>query len=337
MAKPYVREEIKAGATIVVSVVVLALAILLVGRGGFESTPKRYRIEFGGVGGLEEGAQVRFGGVKVGRVLRITPPGVDSPRVQVVIGVRKDVVVRAGTEATISTLGLVGEHYIELTNPKPGPGEIAPNGLIAAKDQASMGELLQSVRDVGEAAKTLLASVQTVLDGPVNEVIARTSQAVSTGDRVLKGLDQALSVENRGNLGKALATINAILEENRGPVRAAVADLGALTRRLEAVLAEGGTLIRKLDAAVDEKGGDLRGTLMVMKADLERAKEVLDSLDRAITNFDRAVTGNLETIEETLGNLRRTTQNARELTQTLKERPWQVLFPEPQKERDGVR
>ncbi len=337
MAKPYLREEIKAGATILVSVVVLAAAILLVGRGGFETTPKRYRIEFGGVGGLEEGAQVRFGGVKVGRVLRITPPGKDSPRVQVLVGVRKDVVVRAGTQATISTLGLVGEHYIELTNPKPGPEEIAPGGLIAAKDQASMAELVQNVRDVGEAAKTLLAQVQAVVDGPVNEVLARTSQAVTTGDRVLKGLDQALSQENRDNLRRALANLNGILEENRGPVRAAVADLGKLIPRVDAVLADGGALIRKLDASVDEKGGDLRGNLMVLKTDLERAREVLDNLDRAITNFDRAVTGNLETIEETLGNLRRTTQNARELTQALKERPWQILFPEPMRERDGVR
>lgn len=337
MAASYRHEEIKAGITILVSVAILALGILLVGRGGFETTPKHYRIEFGSVGGLEEGAQVRFGGVKVGRVLRITPPGKESPRVRVLIGVRKEVVVRAGTEATISTLGLVGEHYIELANPKPGPGEIPQDGLLAAKDQASMAEVVQSVRDVGEAAKTLLARVQGAVDGPVTDLITRTSNAVGTGDRVFKGLDQALSEENRGNLRKALANLNGILEENRGPVRDAVADLGKLIPRVDAVLADGGALVRKLDAAVDEKGGDLRGTLLAMKTDLERAKEVLDSLDRAITTFDRAVTGNLETIEETLGNLRRASQNARELTQTLKERPWQVLFPEPLKERDGTR
>ena len=336
MAKPYLREEIRAGATILVSVVVLAAAIFLVGRGGFEATPKRFRIEFGGVGGLEEGAQVRFGGVKVGRVLRITPPGKDSPRVQVLIALRKDVVVRVGTEATISTLGLVGEHYIELTNPKPGPEELPAGGLIAAKDQASVAELLQGVRDVGEAAKLLLVRIQTVVDGPVNEVIGRTAHAVNTGDRVLQGLDQALSEENRGNLRKALANLNGILEENRGPVRATVAELGKLIPRVDAVLADGGALVRKLDASVDERGGDLRGNLVAMKADLARAREVLDNLDRAISNFDRAVTGNLETIEETLGNLRRTTQNARELTQTLKERPWQMLFPERLKDRDGA-
>lgn len=337
MAKPYLREEIKAGATILVSVVVLGAAILLVGRGGLETAPKHYRIEFAGVGGLEEGAQVRYGGVKVGRVLRITPPGKDSPRVQVLVGLRKDVVVRAGTEATISTLGLVGEHYIELATPKPGPEEIPPGGLIAAKDQASMAQLLQSMQDVGDAAKILLGRVQAVVDGPVNDVIARTAQAVTAGDRVLKGLDQALNEENRANLRKALVNLNGILEENRGPVRAVVADLGKLIPRVDTVLAHGGTLIQKMDAAVDEKGGDLRGNLVTMKADLERARQVLDNLDRAITNFDRAVTGNLETIEETLGNLRRTTENARELTQSLKERPWQVLFPEALKDRDGVR
>ncbi len=336
MATSYRTEEIKAGATILVSVVVLAAAILLVAGGVFERAPKRYRIEFSGVGGLEEGAQVRFGGVKVGRVLRITPPGEASPRVQVLIGVRRDVTVRAGTEATISTLGLVGEHYIELTNPKPGPQEIPPGGLIAAKEQASMAEVLQSVRDVGDAARTLMAHAQSVVDGPVNDVIARTSHAVATGDRVLASLDQTLNPETRANLRKAAANLNGILEDNRAPLRQAVADLGKLIPRVDAVLADGGALIRKVDASVDEKGGDLRGNLVALKVDLVRAKEVLDSMDRAIGNFDRVVTGNLETIEETLGNLRRASQNARELTQSLKERPWQVLFPTAQKERDDT-
>jgi phospholipid/cholesterol/gamma-HCH transport system substrate-binding protein len=337
MAKPYVREEIKAGITILVSVAVLALGILLVGRGGFETTPKQYRIEFGGVGGLEEGAQVRFGGVKVGRVLRITPPGKDSPRVQVLIGVRKEVVVRAGTEATISTLGLVGEHYIELANPKPGAGEVPQGGLIAARDQTSMAEVLQSVRDVGEAAKGFLTRVQAVMDGPVSDLIQRTAGTVDTGDRVLRGAEQVLSAENREAVRKALGNVSGILEENRAPIRAAVADLGALIKRTDAMMADGGELLHKLDSAVDEKGGDLKGLLVVMKSDLERAKEVLDSLDRAITNFDRAVTGNMDNIEATLDNLRRASQNARELTQDLKERPWQVLFPQPLKERDDVR
>jgi phospholipid/cholesterol/gamma-HCH transport system substrate-binding protein len=337
MAASYRREEIKAGVTILVSVVILALGILLVGRGGFETTPKRYRIEFGGVGGLEEGAQVRFGGVKVGRVLRITPPGKDSPLVQVLIGVRKDVVVRAGTEATISTLGLVGEHYIELTNPKPAPGEIPQDGLIAAKDQTSMAEVLRSVRDVGEAAKTFLARAQAVVDGPMSDVIRRTASAVDTGDRALKGAEQVLSAENREAVRKALANVSGILEENRAPIRTAVADLEALIKRTDGVMADGGGLLRKLDGAVDEKGGDLKGMLVVMKADLERARVVLDNLDRAVTNFDHAITGNLDNVEATLYNLRRASQNARELTQDLKERPWQVLFPQPLKERDGVR
>ncbi len=337
MTKGYRSEEIKAGAVILASLLTLAATTILVSRGGFQSTPKEYRIEFGAVGGLEEGAQVRFGGVKVGRVLRIMPPGKDSAKVQVTIGVRKEVVLRAGTEATIATLGLVGEHYIELSNPKPGPGEIPPGGLIAARDQPSLAELVQSAREIGEATKTLLARVQAVVDGPINEVFQRTSQAIGTGQQVLSGLNETVSGENRENIRKSLASVAAILEENRAPLRAAVADLGGLIRRVDAVTADGGVLIQKLNEAVEEKGGDLKGNLAAMKTDLERAKEVLDNMDRAITNFDRAVTGNLEAVEETLANLRRASQNARELTQTLKERPWQVLFPEAMKDRDGAR
>jgi len=369
MAQTYRYDEIKAGAVILGSLLLLAAVILLIGRGGFETTPKRYRIEFSGVAGLEEGGQVRLGGVRVGRVIRIAAPGKDSPRAQVLVGLRKDVVLRAGTEAVISTLGLVGEHFIDLSNPKPGPEAIPEGAVILGKDQASMGELMQVAREAGESAKTLLTRVRDVVDGPLNDLLQRTGQMMNAGDRVLKALDQTLSAENRESLRTALgnanailaenrdsvrtalANANAILAENREPLRASVADLevvikkldgvtaegGALIRRLDATVADGGTLIRKLDEAVDEKGGDLKGTLKVMKLDLERAKEVLDNLDRAVTSFDRAVTGNLETIEETLTNLRRATQNAKELTQTLKDRPWQIIFPESMKDRDVAR
>lgn len=351
MAQIYRREEIKAGAVILGSVLVLAALILLITRGGFQTTPKKYRVEFSGVAGLEEGGQVRLGGVRVGRVIRITPPGKDSPRAQVLIGLRKDVVLRAGTEAVISTLGLVGEYFIDLSNPKPGPEEIPQDAVIVGRDQASMGELMQVAREAGESAKILLARVRTVVDGPLNDLLLRTGQLMNAGDRVLTALDQTLSAENRESLRSALANANAILAENRAPLRASVAELevvikkldgvtaegGALIRRLDATVADGGTLIRKLDEAVDEKGGDLKGTLKIMKLDLERAKEVLDNLDRAVTSFDRAITGNLETIEETLSNLRRATQNAKELTQTLKDRPWQIIFPESMKDRDVAR
>jgi phospholipid/cholesterol/gamma-HCH transport system substrate-binding protein len=322
-AQKYGREEIKAGAVVLGSLGVLVALIVLVSRGGFQSTPVEYRIEFASVGGLEEGAQVRLGGVKVGRVLRVVPPGQASPRVQVTVGLRKDVVLRAGTEASLTTLGLVGEHYIELSNPKPGPGEIPPGGLIAAREQPSLSELVVGAREMGEAAKAMLARIQEVVDGPVRDFVQRASRAMDSGDRALRGLEQTLSLENREHLRKSLAAVSAVLEENRAPLRTAVADLG--------------TLVQKMDEAVDPKGGDLKGTLTIMKADLERTREVLDNMDRAITNFDRAVTGNLEAFEETLANLRRASQNARELTQSLKERPWQALFPAPLKDRDGAR
>jgi len=58
MAQTYGREEIKAGTVVLGSLAVLVVLIVLVSRGGFQSTPLEYRIEFASVGGLEEGAQV---------------------------------------------------------------------------------------------------------------------------------------------------------------------------------------------------------------------------------------------------------------------------------------
>jgi ABC-type transporter Mla subunit MlaD len=351
MAESYRGDEIKAGATILVSLLVLVGIIVVVSRGDFRATAAQYRIEFRAVGALEEGAQVRLGGVRVGRVLRIVPPVQETPRVQVFIGLRKGIVLREGTEATVATLGLLGDNYIELSNPRPGPREIPPGSLIASRGQATMGELFQNAQELAETAKGLIARVQAFVDGPLDEAVRRTSQAMGTGDRVLRGVEETLTPATRENLRKAVAEAAAILEENRVPLREAVADMRALIRRVDALAAEGSglirrvdsaaaageTLLRKLDEAVDEKGGDLKGTIAAMKTDLELAKNVLEELDRILKVVDRALAMNPRAVEEILSNLRDAARNARELTQKLKERPWLVIFPESSRDRDGAR
>jgi phospholipid/cholesterol/gamma-HCH transport system substrate-binding protein len=71
------------------------------------------------VSGLEEGANVEYKGVKAGKVLKMRLSPERSDLVRVDIGVRKDIPVRAGTQASLEMLGLTGLVRLQLaTDPQ---------------------------------------------------------------------------------------------------------------------------------------------------------------------------------------------------------------------------
>lgn len=78
------------------------------------------------VSGLEQGAQVMYRGVRVGKVedLRL-PPGGDS-YIRVDIRIRNDVPVRDSTKAELSRTSLAGIVNLNINAPKDGDTESAP-------------------------------------------------------------------------------------------------------------------------------------------------------------------------------------------------------------------
>ena len=68
------KEEVKAGTIVVVSLVILSAFIILIGGGRLFDDYDKYQVHVMNAGGLEVGAQVRLGGVRIGRILSIKPP-----------------------------------------------------------------------------------------------------------------------------------------------------------------------------------------------------------------------------------------------------------------------
>jgi phospholipid/cholesterol/gamma-HCH transport system substrate-binding protein len=72
-----VKEEIKAGIIIVASLVILSIFVILIGGSQFMNKYDKYYVRVLNAAGLETGAQVKLGGVRVGRVLSVREP--DGP------------------------------------------------------------------------------------------------------------------------------------------------------------------------------------------------------------------------------------------------------------------
>ena len=105
------------GAFLVLTFAILILAVFLIGRdqARFEST-YRVRAQFQNVSGLDEGADVRVGGLRKGTVRRIELPKQPDGKVTVLMDLQKETrnVLKQDSVAEIKSEGLLGNKYVEL-------------------------------------------------------------------------------------------------------------------------------------------------------------------------------------------------------------------------------
>ncbi len=122
----YWREsEWKLGLFIACGIVLFSVLIFTISNLEFFNKGHEIRALFKFANGVEEGAPVRLAGVKVGEVEKVKiiyDYKDESPIVEVDLNIRKDVRIRQDASVLVSTLGLLGEKYVEIlpgTKEKP--------------------------------------------------------------------------------------------------------------------------------------------------------------------------------------------------------------------------
>src|ERR687897_66059 len=158
--------EIRASYVIVGSVVMALLAglaafSLWLGDAGGDRDVARYEIAFAGsVSGLQEGGQVLYRGIPVGRVaeIRIDPDNVEN--VLVVVEIDRATPIKEDTIATLEFQGLTGIAYVQL---RGGTQESARLDPDAAKPPR-IPSRRSALERVFESTPELLAQTLAVLD-----------------------------------------------------------------------------------------------------------------------------------------------------------------------------
>src|SRR5881392_2508744 len=230
--------------------VAIALAILMVTvfslnqEQPFWERKAQYEVHFSRTGGLQTGAPVSLSGVTIGTVVEMRfPPDPAASYIQVLINVKGDLAprIREDTVASIRTIGLLGDRYIELSAGAPESPPVPRGGLIASIDPidieataASLEKILQRI-DRGEGllgqltsdtkeARELLTHVRrsarsldalTTRLNRGNGALPRLMEDEAYAHRVLGNLDRAIS---------ALADVAAKLDHGQGTLGRLVND-----------------------------------------------------------------------------------------------------------------
>lgn len=321
----FTSTEIKAGILVIVSVVILiGFVVAIRGCRPRDDSDKVYYATFSDIGGLNRGADVRFGGVKVGRVSAIEPDPRDWSRIRVTARVRGDVPVNHGSVASIEQVTLTTEKHLEISTGDGGQPLHASGDTLAARPTGGF----MDVPDLGGVAQRLEAA----LDGVITLLgVERAREQSPTGDPELVDLAHLFGSLERtlDESTMAVGSVNSVIAENRAGLREVVTRLIAL----EVAATE---LVGQLDAVISENREPLHSTAVNLEdltAEMSRSvEEMTGTLERTLKYFEDlgANTSDLvddqrPTIEEILLNLQETTRNLREFSRTLAERPESIL------------
>lgn len=262
----------------------------------------RYEIYFrGSVSGLSEGGSVRYLGVSVGRVARISIDQRDPGRVQVLADIYEDTPITPKTVARLSLLGVTGLLFIDLklADPERSTAALVPSVKypVIPSEQSDFDALVSSLPDMVARATEVLNRMNAVLS---EDNVRRVGETLEKVERASRDLPSITSDAR---------TLVAELSHAASDVKVAAADVRDFTT----------------SATPGLKVAAVR--LQQLSENLASASARLDAFvarnDENLTHF---TSEGLPEIERLVEDSRDAAQEFRALTRSLRQDPSQLVY-----------
>jgi len=258
------------GAVVLALVAGLAAFSVWLVRADIDRRVEPYQIAFAGsVTGLQQGSQVRYRGVPVGRVtdIRIDPERVEW--VLVTIEVERGTPIREDTVASLEMQGVTGIAFVQLrggTQASPPLRAAAGAALPQIQSRRSTLErLFESTPDLLVRSLALVEQATALLD-----------------DRNLQALTKSL---------QNIETVTASLARHSDDVAGALAQAGGAAKSVAGASGEIGALARDLRALSAKVDAQFDGVGDEVSATLSETRQAAGTLQRAAGELEALVGG----------------------------------------------
>lgn len=285
----YRSQEIKAGLMIVGSVFLFVL--FLVATSGFDlmKKKKQYITRFSYTSGLEVGSLVRFGGMKVGVIKDMHIYDKDNSQIEFIIEVDETTPVKTNSEATVTSIGLMGEYHINISTGHPDSALLLSGNLLPCREVLSMSQLMEPLADIA---------------CQVNETLA--------------GLKKFFDTENQNEFHNILANTNQLLAQNQQTIATMIENLNGVAENLN-------RMANKFDRLLAANETSISNSVKNLDETLAQTNILMKNIDKMMLDLDQAVLTKGDNFNQIIENLNRTSNNLEEFSRAIKERPWQLV------------
>ncbi|HEY7676252.1 MAG TPA: MlaD family protein [Candidatus Methylomirabilis sp.] len=205
--------RLRVGSFVLGALLLLVASVLALGsRGRLLEDRYQLRASFRSVEGLMVGAPVRLAGLSVGQVAGIgfgRDPGDGRLLVDLAIDRRYQEKIREDSTASISTIGVVGDKYVEVTVGRADRNVLPPQAFLRSSDPPDYGKLLEN----GEQIVTSLNKLASALaegHGLLHALVYDPR-----GERILGDLAQSAAnlKQTTGKVARGEGTLGALIND----------------------------------------------------------------------------------------------------------------------------
>jgi phospholipid/cholesterol/gamma-HCH transport system substrate-binding protein len=309
--------QLRVGTLVIVSLTILAIGIFFIsGQVGFFTHRYTLKAYLSTAGGVREGAEVRLAGIAVGNVARIRISPYPEPQRAVELDMRisrnYQNQIRADSVATMETVGLLGEGYIDISRGSSGQAVIPDGGEVRTSEEPDIKMVVRNANDVISNLRVLSAKLNDIT-GEIQTGKGSIGQLIYTptfANRLNATLDGVERLVNRveggqGTIGKlvsdetlyqrTLATVDRLnqviddMEHGKGSIAKFISD-PSVYDNVNRLVTHADTLVTNVNNG--------QGTLGKLATDPQLYNRMNDSMDRV-----DALTTRMEHGEGTLGKL----------------------------------
>lgn len=301
------EQKIRLGIFLFLSSVLLIIILIIFLLPKLQEQGDKYFINFKNtsVNGLDEGSEIKYLGVKIGRVFDISVNPEDLNSIQVGVKIKRGFHVKKDMIAKLSFIGITGLKYIELYGGKNESENLEHKGVILTGKGLGM---------------------------QAEEIVSNINSAV-------KGINELISVENKDkissfliNIEKSSKFISENIEENEKNMRKAIKNiektsenLNNTSKYLHDTVSE--IRINKIAQNIEKASHDI--SKRFSDKELGNVLKKVDLFMDTANSSVRKVQISFETLEselsKTLMNLREFVENLTKFSRELREDPTIIM------------
>lgn len=296
--------EYKVGIFVAIGLLIFAYLVLWLGTREVEIFKKEgyiLKTRFTTLAGLEKNSSVRVAGVRVGRVKDID---LKEGMAEITMFIYSDVKIREGSKAAVSSMGIMGEKYVEIF---PGPPEkpfLKENSYVEGIQPLSIDQIGQTFYSLGEDVKSVGKIIKDALTEP-------------SGENRLRNL-----LENLEETIRNLKEISNIINSEYPDMKNSFSDL---TKKLESDLEKISSgferVSKEISTIISENKKEINKSVENLNKTMEKTQRLISELEEITgkvkggeglaskvlndPNFYKKIESNLDELKETLEESRK--------------------------------
>ena len=312
----------KVGAFVLVCAAIFLATVYRVSNIRVKGARVPYRTYLRYAGGLEPGADVLFGGIKVGLVTAVRPDPQDPTRIEILMDVKQGTPLNEKSVAKLGSVTVVTSPVISISMGSNDAPRLPPNGVITSLESVSIDDTQRKIVALADSAESLLEAVHKDVDG-------------LTGDarKAFANVNELAGKPNQQRVSDILKNTDTMMASVPPKIDRISDQVAKLTDEANGVMARLGPAVDNANATVSNANQTITEVRQPLQTDLTELRKTLDQARALIADVQASVRTKDQGMNETLENVRTATANLNDLTESVKERPWSLVRIKQPKDR----